>query len=71
MDDMADPGARFGFDFVTTLVGSGLTLLVSAGILRYGSRLQWTTTELYAIGGGGLLVIGLLFGIVLAAAGLK
>lgn len=68
---MADPGARFGFDFVTTLVGSGLTLLLSAGILRYGSRFQWTTTELYAIGGGGLLVVGLLFGIVLAAAGWK
>ena len=68
---MADPGARFGFDFVTTLVGSGLTLLVSAGILRYGSRFRWTTTELYAIGGGALLVVGLLFGIVLAATGSK
>jgi hypothetical protein len=68
---MADPGARFGFDFVTTLVGSGLTLLLTAGIVRYGGRLQWTTTELYALGGGGLLVVGLLFGIVLAATGSK
>ncbi|EMA44715.1 hypothetical protein [Halococcus saccharolyticus] len=68
---MADPGARFGFDFVTTLVGSGLTLLLTAGIIRYGDRFQWTTTELYALGGGGLLVVGLLFGIVLAATGSK
>jgi len=68
---MADPGARFGFDFVTTLVGSGLTLLLTAGIVRYGGRLQWMTTELYALGGGGLLVVGLLFGIVLAATGSK
>jgi hypothetical protein len=68
---MADPGARFGFDFVTTLVGSGLTLLLTAGIMRYGERFQWTSTELYAIGGGGLLVVGLLFGIVLAATGSK
>ena len=68
---MADPGARFGFDFVTTLVGSGLTLLLTAGIVRYGDRFQWTTTELYALGGGGLLVVGLLFGIVLAATGSK
>lgn len=68
---MADPGARFGFDFVTTLVGSGLTLLVTAGIMRYGGRFQWTSTELYAIGGGGLLVVGLFLGILLAATGSK
>ncbi|WP_273835530.1 hypothetical protein [Halococcus sp. PRR34] len=68
---MADPGARFGFDFVTTLVGSGHTLLLTAGIVRYGDRFQFTTTELYALGGGGLLVVGLLFGVVLAATGSK
>ncbi len=68
---MADPGARFGFDFVTTLVGSGLTLLVSAGIMLYGDRLRWTATELYAIGGGGLLVLGLVLGVVFVAAGWK
>jgi len=66
---MADPGARFGFDFVTTLVGSGRTLLLTAGIVRYGDRFQFTTTELYAFGGGGLLVVGLLFGLVLVATG--
>ena len=68
---MTDPGARFGFDFVTTLVGSGLTLLLTAGIVRYGDRFQFTTTELYALGGGGLLVVGLLFGLVLVATGSK
>ncbi|WP_049903490.1 hypothetical protein [Halococcus agarilyticus] len=68
---MADPGARFGFDFVTTLVGSGLTLLVTAGIVRYGDRFQWTTTELYALGGGGLLVVGLLLGLLFVATGSK
>lgn len=68
---MASSGNRFGFDFVTTLVGSGLTLLVSAGIMRYGEQLRWTATELYAIGGGVLLVGGLLLGLVVVAAGLK
>jgi hypothetical protein len=68
---MADPGARFGFDFVTTLVGSGFTLLLTAGIVRYGDRFQFTTTELYALGDGGLLVVGLLFGLVLVATGSK
>ncbi|PSP73061.1 hypothetical protein BRD12_00505 [Halobacteriales archaeon SW_12_67_38] len=68
---MTDPGARFGFDFVTTLVGSGLTLLLTAGIIRYGDQFQFTTTELYALGDGGLLVVGLLFGLVLVATGSK
>ena len=68
---MTDPGARFGFDFVTTLVGSGLTLLLTAGIIRYGDQFQFTTAELYALGDGGLLVVGLLFGLVLVATGSK
>ena len=68
---MTDPGARFGFDFVSTLVGSGLTLLLTAGIIRYGDQFQFTTTELYALGDGGLLVVGLLFGLVLVATGSK
>ena len=68
---MTDPGARFGFDFVTTLVGSGLTLLLTAGIIRYGDQFQFTTTELYALGDRGLLVVGLLFGLVLVATGSK
>lgn len=68
---MADPGARFGFDFVTSLVGSGLTLVLSAGIMLYADRFRWTVTELYAMGGGALLVVGLFLGIVLAAIGWK
>jgi hypothetical protein len=56
---------------VTTLVGSGFTLLLTAGIVRYGDRFQFTTTELYALGDGGLLVVGLLFGLVLVATGSK
>jgi hypothetical protein len=56
---------------VTTLVDSGRTLLLTAGIVRYGDRFQFTTTELYAFGGGGLLVVGLLFGLVLVATGSK
>ena len=68
---MANSGNRFGFDFVTTLVGSGLTLLVSAGIMRYGDRVQWTPMELYAIGGGALLVGGVLFGLLLVGTGRK
>jgi hypothetical protein len=68
---MADPGARFGFDFVTSLVGSGLTLLVSAGIMLYADQLRWSVTELYVMGGGGLLVPGLLLGIFCVLTGVK
>lgn len=68
---MADPGERFGFDFVTSLVSSGLTLLVSAAIMIYAGQLQWTVIELYAVGGGAVLVIGLLLGTVLVIMGAK
>lgn len=68
---MADPGERFGFDFVTSLVGTGITLLVSAGIMVYGGRLQWSVTELYIISGGGVLIAGLLLGILFVLAGWK
>lgn len=68
---MADPGERFGFDFVTSLVGSGITLLLSAGIMTYADQLQWSVTELYVIGGGATLAAGLLLGILLVLTGLK
>ena len=68
---MADPGARFGFDFVTSLVGSGLTLVLSAGAMLYADRLRWTLVELYAMGGGALLVVGLLLGIFCVLTGVK
>ena len=68
---MADWGNPGGFDIATVLVGSGLTLLLSAGIFMYGDRFQYTTGELYAIGGGALAAIGVLFGLVLVAKGLR
>lgn len=68
---MADPGERFGFDFVTSLVGSGITLLLSGGIMIYAGQLQWSVTELYVIGGGVVLAAGLLLGILFVLAGWK
>lgn len=63
--------ARFGFDIATTFVGSGLTLLLSAAGLLYAEQLGYTVPQLYAIGGGAFLVIGVLFGLVSVAMGLK
>lgn len=71
IQSMADPGERFGFDFVTSLVGSGLTLLLSAGIMVYADQLHWSVTELYTMGGAATLVVGLLFGIVFVLIGWK
>jgi hypothetical protein len=68
---MADFGNPGGFDIATVLVGSGLTLLLSAGIFRYGNRFQYTTGELYAIGGGALATVGVLLGLLLVAKGLR
>lgn len=67
---MADAGAPLGFDVATTLVGSGLTLLLTAAVVRYGD--QFTTLSrdvIYAGGGGALLVVGLLLGLTLMAMG--
>ena len=63
--------ARLGFDIVTTLVGSGLTLLLSAAGPLYADRLGYTVPELHAIGGAAILVVGLVSGLVLAAMGLR
>ena len=63
--------ARVGFDIVTTLVGSGLTLLLSAAGLLYADRLGYSVPELYAIGGAAILAVGVVSGLVLAAMGLK
>jgi len=65
------PMARLGFDIVTTLVGSGLTLILSAAGLLYAEQLGYTVPELYAIGGGVILLVGLLSGLVLAAIGAR
>jgi hypothetical protein len=62
--------SRFGFDLVTTLVGSGTTLLVSAAALRFGDRLpNWTLPEIYGAAGAALLAVGVLTGILYVAAG--
>ncbi|MFC6824040.1 hypothetical protein [Halopelagius fulvigenes] len=68
---MPDIGNPAGFDVATVLTGSGLTLLVSAGIMRYGEQFRYTAAELYAIGGGALVAVGLLFGILLVASGYR
>ena len=65
-----DPGAPFGFDVATTLVGSGVTLLLTAGIIRYGDRIAAASRDvIYATAGGGLLAVGLVVGLGLVVAG--
>lgn len=66
---MPDIGNPAGFDVATVLTGSGLTLLLSAGITMYGEQLQYTPGELYAIGGGALVALGVVFGLFLVATG--
>ncbi|MUV58117.1 hypothetical protein SAMN04487947_0005 [Halogeometricum rufum] len=66
---MPDLGNPAGFDLATVLTGSGLTLLLSAGIVRYGDRFQYTAAELYGIGGAALVALGVLFGLVLVVMG--
>ena len=68
---MVDSGNPAGFDVATVLTGSGVTLLLSAGITMYGDRLRYTAGELYAISGAALVVAGALFGLVLVAKGLR
>lgn len=64
-----DIGSPAGFDVATVLTGSGVTLLLSAGIMRYGDRLQYTSAELYGISGVVLIVVGVLIGLALVATG--
>lgn len=68
---MPDLGNPAGFDIATVLTGSGFTLLLSGGIIRYGGQFQYSMAELYAIGGGILVGVGVLFGLVLIANGLR
>lgn len=51
------------------LTGSGLTLLFSAAITRYGERVAYSTSELYGIGDVALVAVGVLFGLFLVASG--
>lgn len=68
---MTDIGNLGGFDIATVLVGSGVTLLITAGITRYGEQLQYTAAELYGIAGVAFLAMGVVFGIGLVLAGLR
>ncbi|WP_137290383.1 hypothetical protein [Natronorubrum halophilum] len=68
---MADIGNPFGFDVATVLTGSGLTLLVSAGIMRYGDQFEYTPGELYGISGGVFIVLGVLYGLSLIVGGYR
>lgn len=68
---MPDFGNPAGFDIATVLTGSGVTLLLSAGIMRYGERLQYTVGELYGISGVILILVGVLLGLVLVVTGLR
>lgn len=69
---MPDIGSPFGVDLATTFFGAGLSLLVSATVMRYGYRIpQWTSIELLAGAGATLVAIGGLLGIVLTVRGLQ
>lgn len=68
MSDIASPA---GFDLATVLTGSGLTLLVSAGIVKYSDRVAYSPAELYGATGAGLAAVGLLVGLLLVAAGYR
>ena len=68
---MTDIGNFGGFDIATVLVGSGVTLLLTAGITRYGGQLQYTAAELYGIAGAAFLAAGVVFGIALVLVGLR
>jgi hypothetical protein len=64
-----DFGNPIGFDLATVLTGSGLTLLLSAAIAKYGEQFQYSTVELYGMSGAAFIAIGVVFGIVLVATG--
>ncbi|SEP05968.1 hypothetical protein SAMN04487948_11274 [Halogranum amylolyticum] len=66
---MTDIGSPAGFDIATVLTGSGVTLLLSAGIARYGHRFEYNSGELYALSGGVLIALGVVFGLLLVLTG--
>lgn len=68
---MADIGNPFGFDVATVLTGSGLTLLISAAIMRYGERFEFTQADLYMISGGVFVGLGVLYGLALILTGYR
>ncbi|WP_458189085.1 hypothetical protein [Haladaptatus sp. NG-WS-4] len=66
---MTDFGNPVGFDLATVLTGSGLTLLLSAGIVEYGDQFQYSPAELYGMSGAVLVGIGVVFGLLLVLTG--
>ncbi|UHQ98712.1 hypothetical protein HYG81_22370 (plasmid) [Natrinema zhouii] len=68
---MTDIGNPFGFDVATVFTGLGLTLLVSAGIMRYGNQFEDTTGELDGTSGRAFIVLGVLYGLLLIVAGYR
>ncbi|WP_460918088.1 hypothetical protein [Salinarchaeum chitinilyticum] len=68
---MVDFGNPAGFDVATVLTGSGLTLLVSAGILQFGDELPYEEPALYGVTGAVLVALGVAFGLALVVAGYR
>jgi len=68
---MPDIGNPAGFDVATVLTGSGLTLLLSAAITRYGDQFSYSTAELYGVSGGVFVAVGVLFGLALVVWGYR
>lgn len=66
---MPDFGNPIGFDLATVLTGSGLTLLLSAAIAKYGEQFQYSTVELYGMSGAAFIAVGVVFGLALVATG--
>lgn len=66
---MPDLGNPAGFDLATVLTGSGVTLLLSAAIMKYGDQFTYTAAELYGMSGVALVVVGVIFGLVLVLRG--
>ena len=56
----------------TTLFGSGLTLLLSEAVIRYGDRfLDTSVARMYVYGGGAMVGEGVLLGLVFVVFGLR
>ncbi|WP_135305036.1 hypothetical protein [Haloarcula amylovorans] len=66
---MPDLGNPAGFDLATVLTGSGVTLLLSAAIMKYDDQFTYTAAELYGMSGVALVVVGVIFGLVLVLRG--
>ncbi len=68
---MTDFGNPFGVDLATTLFGSGLTLLLSGAAMMYGDRFVDMPVSIMFVYGGGMVVVGVLFGLALVVSGLR